>query len=118
MTASESGEVSTERPWAEIFRGLSDSRRAELCGPCSVTAATRAAAFCSHKRPLPAASHTAEHLQEQILGLAGRLDDLEDFTGCLVGPDYRRSLARRLTRLETLVAMPAEPSTKAGRPEP
>ena len=109
IVASESGQVSTERPWAEIFLQLSDSRRAELCGPGSVTAATRTVPLSARKRSLPGSSNTAEHLQEQISGLAGRLDDLEDFTGCLVGPDYSRSLARRLTRLENLIVMPAEP---------
>ena len=101
--------AATAWPWAGIFRDLRASRRAELCGPCSVTAATRVVPLCSRQRSLPSVSLAGEPLPEQILGLAGRLDDLRVFTGCLVGPDYRRSLARRLARLQQLVKLPAEP---------
>ena len=124
VVASESGSVCHERPWAEVFHDLSDARRAELCGPCSVSAATRIVRFDgsaislgSRKRALPAASASASCLQERVLGLAGRVDDLEDFTGCLLGPSYGRSLARRLTRLEQILQVPADARLEAPRSE-
>ena len=85
IVASESGPAATARPWAGIFRDLRASRCAELCGPCSVTAATRVVPLCSRQRSLPSVSLAGEPLPEQILGLAGRLDDLEGFHGMLGG---------------------------------
>ena len=106
ICASESGVVGTERPWALVFAALSEEQKCSLCGAWESTSApTRVfAPVCPSLPPsAPQQKRRLEDLEELCFALRGRIDDLEEATGSVIGPAFSRSHAKRISTLERQV---------------
>ena len=93
-------------PGALVFAALSDEQKCSLCGAWeSTTAPTRVfAPVCPSLPPsAPQQKRRLEDLEELCFALRGRIDDLEEATGSVIGPAFSRSHAKRISTLERRV---------------
>ena len=99
VCGSTSGDACLERSRDSVLQGLSDLQKASLCGWYDASSVlTRLVSASVNTRKRLRAVETAQE------ALACRLDDVEEHSGCIVGPSWSSSLENRLQKVEARLA--------------